>query len=274
MRLIAGPCVLQRDGQQALTIARHLRALSERLGGEVTFKASFDKANRTRADSFRGPGLARGLELLAAIGDATGLPILTDIHEPWQAERAAEVAHTLQIPAFLSRQTDLITAAARTGRALNLKKGQFMAPDDVVWAVDKARRAGATEIAVTERGVSFGYRDLIVDPRSLARLLELGRRHDFEVVFDGTHSVQRPSAEEGRSGGERRYVAPLVRAAAAIGVRRFFLETWLDPDDATASPCDGPNALPLEAIEPLLLVTRRIIRALDPKNHAETTQET
>lgn len=256
LRIIAGPCVLQ-DGQAALEVAAELVRIREDLAVPVTFKASFDKANRTRGRSYRGPGLARGLELLAEVRRASGLPLLTDIHEPGQAEPVAAVVDVLQIPAFLARQTDLIVAAARTGRPVNLKKAQFMAPDDVVWAVEKARDAGCETISVTERGTCFGYHDLVVDPRGLHRLLELGRRHGFEVIFDATHAAQLPSAGEGGlSGGDRRLVPPLARAAAAVGVSSFYFETYPDPDSA---PSDGPNALVLAELRGVVAMQKRLV---------------
>lgn len=255
---IIGPCVLDHDGEVALQIAHHLAALAGRLEVSITFKASFDKANRTRGSSFRGPGLERGLELLAEVHRQTGLPILTDVHECWQAEPAAAVAEVLQIPAFLCRQTDLIAAAAATGRTVNIKKGQFLAPDDVVWPVEKARDAGARQVWVTERGACFGYHDLVVDPEGIATMLDLSRGGAFELVFDATHSVQRPSAGPGVTGGERRRVPALLRAAAAIGVRRFFIETWPDPDDPVRAPSDGPNAVPLAWVETLVTQTNAV----------------
>jgi len=258
VRWIIGPCVLAHDGRVALQIAHHLAALAARLGVPIVFKASFDKANRTRGDSFRGPGLERGLELLAEIHRQTGLPILTDVHEPWQAEPVAAVAHILQVPAFLCRQTDLITAVAATGRVVNIKKGQLLAPEDVVWPVDKARRAGAAEVWITERGTAFGYHNLVVDPEGLAAMLELADAGDFEVVFDATHAVQRPSAQGGVTGGARQRVPALLRAAAAIGVRRFFLETWPDPDDPRDALSDAANAVPLASVEALILQTNAV----------------
>ena len=259
MKLFAGPCVLEQDSASALSIARQLVKLREQ-GVEVTFKGSFDKANRTRLGSFRGPGLVRGLAVLEQVKRETGLEVTTDIHEAGQAESVATVASVIQIPALLSRQTDLITAAAKTGRAVNIKKGQFMSPDDVCWAVEKARQGGAAEVYVTERGVMFGYNNLVVDPRSLVRLLELGRREAFEVIFDGSHSIQTPSANQGCSGGERRMIAPLCRAAVAIGVENLFLETW--PDSPDQAPCDGPIAFELEEIAPLMCELQQIAHVI------------
>ncbi len=243
---IAGPCVLDDDPADALAVARALADLASRQPIRPVFKASFDKANRTRGDSPRGPGLQRGLEVLTAVRDATHLPLLTDIHEAWQADVAAQVVDVLQIPAFLCRQTDLIRAAAATGRVVNIKKGQFLAPDDVPWLVEKARDAGAADVWITERGTSFGYHRLVVDMQGLASLALDAPRLGFRLVFDATHAVQRPSADGGRSGGERRFVPPLLRAAAALGVRAFFTEAWPDPDRA---PSDGPNALRLQDLE-------------------------
>ena len=257
---IVGPCVLEGNGEDALEVADTLAELALELGVTIVFKASFDKANRTRADSFRGPGLDRGLELLSRVHQRSGLPILTDIHEPHQAAPVAEVADILQIPALLCRQTDLIEAAARTNKTLNIKKGQFLAPQDILWPVDKARRAGASEVWICERGTSFGYHNLVVDPEGLALMLELAEDGDFEIVFDATHAVQRPAASEGVTTGNRRFVPPLMRAAAAIGVRRFFVETYPDPERA---PSDAANALPLRWIPELLRVTRDLCLAID-----------
>jgi 2-dehydro-3-deoxyphosphooctonate aldolase (KDO 8-P synthase) len=209
------------------------------------FKASFDKANRTSVGSPRGPGLALGLRVLAAVKRETGLPVTTDFHEPSQAEALAEVVDLLQVPAFLCRQTDMLLAAGRTGRAVNIKKGQFVAPDDMAHAVDKVRSTGNERILLTERGSSFGYHNLVVDFRSLGRMRELG----VPVCFDATHSVQLPGALPGRSGGERRFVAALARAAVAVGVDALFLEVHDDPEHAL---CDGPNQYVLDELPALL----------------------
>jgi 2-dehydro-3-deoxyphosphooctonate aldolase (KDO 8-P synthase) len=243
--LIAGPCVLEDDALN-LAVARALARLSADLGLPVVFKASFDKANRARPDAPRGPGLDEGLLRLARVRAETGLPLLTDIHEPAQAMAAADVADALQVPAFLARQTDLIVAAARTGRAVNLKKGQWMAPEEMAGAVAKARAAGAAEVAVTERGTFFGYGDLVVDMRAFARLRAAC---GCPAAFDGTHSVQRPGQAGGASGGDRDAVAPLVLAAVAAGCDALFLEVHPRPE---AAPSDAATMLPLNRLRPLL----------------------
>ena len=242
--VIAGPCVLEsRD--LALSTAGFLAGVAERLSLDLVFKSSFDKANRTAADSFRGPGLDTGLAWLAEVKRATGLPVLTDIHLPDQAAAVAEVADVLQIPAFLCRQTDLLLAAAKTSAIVNVKKGQFLAPWDMANAVDKLRSAGNPRIWLTERGSSFGYNNLVVDFRSIPILAGLG----CPVVFDATHSVQLPGGQGGRSGGQREFVPTLARAAVAAGAHGVFLEVHPDTD---AALCDGPNSLPLLELEPLL----------------------
>jgi 2-dehydro-3-deoxyphosphooctonate aldolase (KDO 8-P synthase) len=243
--LIAGPCVLEDDALN-LVIARELLRLRDALHVPIIFKASFDKANRSQAGAPRGPGLELGLERLARVKEETGLPVLTDVHECDQADAAARVCDVLQIPAFLSRQTDLVTAVARTGRAMNIKKGQWMAPTELRGPVQKARAAGATALAVTERGTFFGYGDLVVDMRNLARLREAT---SAPVVFDGTHSVQRPGLADGASGGDPQYTSLLVRAACAAGADALFLEVHPNP---RAAPSDGSNMLTLAALEPLL----------------------
>ncbi len=243
--LIAGPCVLEDDALN-LGVGEALARLAGELDLPIVYKASFDKANRSRAEAARGPGLDRGLELLARVRAETGLPVLTDVHEPAQCATVAQVADVLQIPAFLSRQTDLVVAAARTGRPLNIKKGQWMAPEDMAGAVNKARLAGAPGVAVTERGTFFGYGDLIVDMRSFARM---AATTGAPVVFDGTHSVQRPGRAEGASGGDPRFTPPLVRAAVAAGADALFLEVHPHPETA---PSDGSNMLRLQNLKPLL----------------------
>jgi 2-dehydro-3-deoxyphosphooctonate aldolase (KDO 8-P synthase) len=232
--VIAGPCVIESE-ELVLATARVLAAMASRLGLPLVFKSSFDKANRSALASFRGPGLARGLAALAAVKAATGLPLLTDVHEPAQCEPAAEVCDVLQIPAFLCRQTDLVLAAAATGRAVNIKKGQFMAPDDMRKLVDKARAGGNQRVTVTERGSSFGYHDLVVDMRSFAQLHDDG----IAVIYDVTHSLQRPGGGPGNpgspnteSGGDRRYALPLALAAVAAGADGLFLEVHPDPPRA------------------------------------------
>jgi 2-dehydro-3-deoxyphosphooctonate aldolase (KDO 8-P synthase) len=253
--LIAGPCVLEDDPLN-LQVARELLRLRDALPLPIIFKASFDKANRSKAGASRGPGLRTGLERLARVREETGLPILTDVHEPHQAEAAGAVCDALQIPAFLSRQTDLVVAAAATGRAVNLKKGQWMAPTDMRGAVEKARAAGASGVAVTERGTFFGYGDLIVDMRSFVRLRDAT---SAPVIFDGTHSVQRPGQADGASGGNPEYTSLLVRSAVAAGADALFLEVHPRPHQA---PSDGSNMLLLEKLEPLLTEVLRLREAL------------
>ena len=243
--LIAGPCLLQEDALN-LEVGRQLALISSAVGIPVVFKASFDKANRSRGDSPRGPGLTRGLERLHRVKDATGLPILTDVHEVDQAAATAEVADVLQIPAFLCRQTDLLRAAGATGRIVNVKKGQWMAPEDVAGAVEKVRDAGALGVTVTERGTFFGYGDLIVDMRSFRRTRAAC---GVPIIFDGTHSVQRPGLAAGSSGGDPEFISPLVHASVAAGCDGLFLE--VHPHPATA-PSDSTNMLAVSELEPLL----------------------
>ena len=241
--LISGLNVLETlDG--ALECAEAVQAVAELHGLSVVFKASFDKANRSSRLSYRGPGLDEGLRILARVKRETGLPILTDVHEPGQAKLVAEVADCLQIPAFLSRQTDLIAACAATGRAINLKKGQFMAPRDVRHAVEKAHDFGAGNVLVTERGTSFGYNDLIVDMRGLISMREFA-----PVCFDATHSAQYPGAGATASGGDRAAVGPLSRAAVAVGIDALFIEVHSDPESA---PCDGACQLQVGDLDRLL----------------------
>ncbi len=253
--LIAGPCVLEDDDLN-LRVARALVALAAGQGIPVVFKASFDKANRSKLDSPRGPGLAAGLALLRSVGAETGLPLLTDVHEPAQAEAAARVVDVLQIPAFLCRQTDLVVAAGSTGKVVNIKKGQWMAPEEMSAAVEKARVAGASEVVVTERGTIHGYGDLVVDMRSFARARAAT---EAPVVFDGTHSVQRPGLAAGSSGGDPEHIPTLVRAAVAAGCDGLFLETHPDPARA---PSDGSNMLPLDRLPPLIAEVQAIRAAL------------
>ncbi len=244
--LIAGPCVVESDDLN-VRVGAALAELGARLGIGVMYKASYDKANRSRLSAARGPGLAAGLAALETVRAATGLPILTDVHEPAQVAAAAQVADVLQIPAFLCRQTDLLVAAGKAGRAVNVKKGQWMAPEGMRGAVEKVRAGGAPEIAVTERGTFFGYGDLVVDMRSFARLKAACHA---PVIFDATHSVQQPGrGEGGASGGLREFIPPLLYAAAAAGADGFFLETHPDPDHA---PSDGPNMVPLDQLERIL----------------------
>ena len=246
--LIAGPCVIEsRD--LALNVAERVKAITDRLGIHYIFKASFDKANRSSGGSFRGPGVAEGLDVLGEVKAQLGLPVLTDIHESTQAAPVAEVVDVLQIPAFLCRQTDLLLAAAEavrgTDKIINVKKGQFLAPWDMAQVVNKLRGAGVENLWLTERGSSFGYNTLVVDYRSLPQLSELG----CPVIFDATHSVQQPGGQGTTTGGQREFVAPLARAAVAVGVDGLFMEVHPDPDRALS---DGPNMVPLHRLEPLL----------------------
>ncbi|MEJ2470332.1 MAG: 3-deoxy-8-phosphooctulonate synthase [Desulfuromonadales bacterium] len=253
--LIAGPCVLENQ-DHALTLARALREIAARVGVGLVFKASYDKANRTSVTSYRGPGLDQGLAILQAVKDATGLPLLSDVHDVSQVKPAAEVLDILQIPAFLSRQTDLLVAAGESGRIVNIKKGQFQAPWDMQNAIGKVLSTGNEQILLTERGSCFGYNNLVSDMRSLVILRQTG----YPVVFDATHSVQLPGGAGSASSGQREFVAPLSRAAVATGVDALFWEIHEDPARAL---CDGPNSLALETVEPLLeqmLALDKIVR--------------
>lgn len=248
--VIAGPCVIE-SRELTLRIAEHLRGIGGRLPISLVFKASFDKANRTSLDSSRGLGMERGLEILAEVGRETGLPVTTDIHESYQAEPVGQVCELLQIPAFLARQTDLLTAAAATGRAVNVKKGQFMAPWDMRHVLGKLQAAGCRNILLCERGTFFGYGRLVNDMRAIVQMRELGA----PVVFDATHSVQEPGGLGSTTGGNRAMVEPLARAATAIGVDGLFFETHPTPE---TSPSDGPNMIPLDEFERLLSRLLRI----------------
>jgi 2-dehydro-3-deoxyphosphooctonate aldolase (KDO 8-P synthase) len=247
---IVGPCVIESPSH-ALGLAQAIRAVAVRTALPVIFKASYDKANRTSVRSFRGPGLEAGLRTLADIRAATGLPILTDIHEPSHAQPAAAVADVLQIPAFLSRQTDLITAAARTGKAVNLKKGQFLAPKDMRHVIAKVTEAGNHSVLVTERGASFGYNNLVVDMRAFPMLRELG----YPVIFDVTHSLQLPGAGDGVTAGLAEYIEPLAGAGVAAGADGVFMEVHDEPARAKS---DAANALRLDQLESLMLKLKRI----------------
>ncbi len=240
---IAGPCVIESE-EETLEIARRLKTITARYPVAFVFKASFDKANRTSSGAYRGPGLDKGLEILAKVKEECGVLVTTDIHEPYQAPDVAEVVDVIQIPAYLCRQTDLIVAAACTLKPLNIKKAQFMAPDDMQYVADKARAVGNSQIALTERGTCFGYNNLVVDFRALGQMRALG----YPVIFDATHSVQIPS-QGGRSMGRREFVRPLARAAAAYGIDGLFCETHPDPARAKS---DGPNMLPLDEVDALL----------------------
>ncbi len=242
--IFAGPCALE-EYSIALEVAQTVREVAEKHHLTAVFKSSFDKANRTSAKGFRGHGMAKGLEWLAKIKEETGLPIVTDIHLPEQAEPVAEVADVLQIPAFLCRQTDLLEAAAKTKAVVNVKKGQFLAPWDMEQVKNKLQSFGKKEILLTERGASFGYNNLVVDFRSLPIMQKMG----VPVLFDATHSVQIPGGQGTSSGGQREFIAALARAAAAAGVNGVFFETHPDPDRAL---CDGPNSLPLAKFEQMI----------------------
>ncbi|TCK71750.1 2-dehydro-3-deoxyphosphooctonate aldolase (KDO 8-P synthase) [Acidipila rosea] len=241
--LIAGPCVIESEAH-ARRMADAIQRITSDLGVPYVFKASYDKANRTAVSSFRGPGLQEGTAILRRIGEATGLPVLTDVHEPSHCAVAAEGADILQIPAFLCRQTNLLVAAAETGRAINVKKGQFVAPADMRYAVEKITSTGNQRVFLTERGTTFGYNNLVVDMRSLAIMRQMA-----PVVFDGTHSVQTPSAANGVSGGQPEFIPLLARAAVAAGVDGVFLEVHDDPANAKS---DGANALDLKNLRAVL----------------------
>jgi 2-dehydro-3-deoxyphosphooctonate aldolase (KDO 8-P synthase) len=247
--LLAGPCVIESESHPHF-VARRLKGIASRLGLPLVFKASYDKANRSSLGSYRGPGMKRGLEILAEVRARHGVPILTDVHETHQVAPAAEVADVLQIPAFLCRQTDLVLEAARTGRIVNVKKGQFMAPWDMKGVMDKAASTGNRKIMVTERGFSFGYNNLVVDVRSFPALKQLG----FPVVFDVTHSVQRPGGMGDRSGGDAHFIDTLAPAGVAAGIDGLFMEVHENPSRALS---DGPNAYPLGRLPKLL---RRLLR--------------
>ncbi len=248
--LIAGPCVLESE-ESALHVAVTLKEIAVRRGFSYVFKASYDKANRTSVHSYRGPGLKKGLDILARIKTTAGVPVLSDVHAPEDVKAAAEVLDILQIPAFLCRQTDLLIAAARTMKPLNIKKGQFLAPWDMKQVVEKAQSVGNRHLLLTERGTSFGYNNLVVDMRSLVVMRELG----FPVVFDATHSVQLPGGNGVCSGGQREFIPYLCKAAMAVGIDGVFMEVHQDPDQAL---CDGPNSLPLDRVDGLLAQLMRI----------------
>ena len=252
--LIAGPCVIE-SAQHTLDMAAAIAEIARRCAVPVIFKASYDKANRTSRHSFRGPGLEAGLKVLADVKARTRVPVLTDIHDPSHAQAAAAVVDVLQIPAFLSRQTDLLVAAARTGKTVNIKKGQFLAPADMRYAIEKVTAEGNRSLLVTERGVSFGYHDLVVDMRALPMLRELG----YPVVFDVTHSLQLPGAGDGVTGGLAQYIEPLASAGVAAGADAVFLEVHDEPARAKS---DGANALRLDRLEPLIMRLQRVATAI------------
>lgn len=249
--LISGPCVIEGP-EVTLNIAKFLKALAERLAIPVIFKSSYDKANRTSIESYRGPGILEGLEILKEV-KGIGLPVLSDVHQVSEVEKAAEVLDVIQIPAFLSRQTDLIVEAARTQKAVNIKKGQFLSPWDMEHVLMKAASAGNSNLLLTERGTSFGYHNLVVDMRSMSVMKGFG----YPVVFDATHSVQLPGGRGRSSDGQREFVAPLSRAAVAAGADGVFLEIHPHPDSALS---DGPNSLSLDQVEPLVVMLKEIHR--------------
>lgn len=250
--LIAGPCVIESE-ENAMLIAEYVKKIAEHLDLEYYFKASFDKANRTSISSYRGPGIEEGLRILKKIKDTYDLKICTDIHEPWQAEKVAEVADILQIPAFLCRQTDLLVAAAKTGKIINVKKAQFLAPWDMSNVVKKLEESGNNKIMLCERGTTFGYNTLVVDMTGIIEMKKFG----YPVVMDATHSVQKPGGKGNATGGNRENVEPLAKAAIAVGADALFFEVHPDPDNALS---DGPNMVKLDEFEELL---KRVIRVYD-----------
>jgi len=250
--LIAGPCVIE-DEETTSRVATFLKETSEAMDVPVIFKTSYDKANRTSLDSFRGPGVDKGLEIIQRVKEETGLPVLSDVHELAEIEMAAKVLDVIQIPAFMCRQTNLLLSAARTGLPINLKKGQFLSPWEMEPAINKITSTGNRRVFITERGASFGYNNLIVDMRSIAIIKDFG----FPVVFDATHSVQLPGGSGTSSGGQREFVEHLSRAAVAAGANGVFLEVHPHPDSAL---CDGPNSLPLDQVRPLLGMLKKIHR--------------
>lgn len=250
--LIAGSCVIESE-EMVLSIAGQMKEITNELGIPYTFKASFDKANRTSISGFRGPGIDEGLRILQKVKDTYGLPICTDIHEPWQAEKVAEVCDILQIPAFLCRQTDLLVAAAKTGKCINIKKAQFLAPWDMKNCLEKVRQSGNNNVMLCERGSTFGYNTLVVDMTGLRVMKEMG----VPVIFDATHSVQKPGGNGTSTGGNRQYVEYLAKAAIAVGVDGLFMETHPNPDNAKS---DGPNMVPLSEMKELL---KKLIKVYD-----------
>ncbi len=254
LAIIAGPCVIE-DWETTFEIAEFLKALTDKLGMPLIFKASFDKANRTSIQSYRGPGLEKGLEMLARIKSELGVRIISDVHEPRQVDAAAEVLDVLQIPAFLCRQTDFLLAAAKSGKPINVKKGQFLAPWDVSNILEKIRSSGNHNIALTERGTMFGYNNLVVDFRGVPIIQSLG----CPLIFDATHSVQLPGGAGGSSSGQREHAPTLAKAAVAAGADAIFLEVHPNPDKAL---CDGPNSLPLDTLEALFRQLNAIAQAV------------
>ena len=262
--LIAGPCAIESE-KLALDTAVALRDMAARIGITLIYKSSFDKANRSSATSFRGPGIEEGLRILARVREEVGVPVLTDVHEDTPMDEVADVVDVLQTPAFLCRQTNFIERVARAGKPVNIKKGQFLAPEDMVHVVAKARGTGNESIMVCERGASFGYHNLVSDMRGLAIMRATG----CPVVFDATHSVQLPGGQGASSGGQRQFIPVLARAAVAAGVAGLFMETHPDPDNALS---DGPNAWPLGELEPLLATLMALDRAVKAEPFAETSR--
>ena len=250
--LVSGPCVIESE-ENVMYIAEKLKGIAERLDLDLYFKASFDKANMTSISSYRGPGIEEGLRILKKVKETYGLPIATDIHEPWQAEKAAEVADIIQIPAFLCRQTDLLIAAAKTGKKINVKKAQFLAPWDMANVVKKLEDSGNHDIMLCERGTCFGYNTLVVDMTGIVEMKKFG----YPVMMDATHSVQKPGGKGNATGGNRNNVEPLAKAAIAAGADALFFEVHPDPDHALS---DGPNMVPLDDFEEML---ERIIKVYD-----------
>lgn len=255
LSLIAGPCVIESE-EMVMDIAKRVTEICDRLGIDYCFKASFDKANRTSITSYRGPGIEDGLRILNKVKETYGLKVLTDIHEPWQAEKVAKVVDILQIPAFLCRQTDLLIAAASTGKTVNVKKGQFLSPFDLKPLIAKIESTGNRNIMVCERGTSFGYNNLVVDMTGLVEMQKFG----YPVVFDATHSVQKPGGNGTSSGGNREYVEYLAKAAVAVGVDTLFMEVHPNPENALS---DGPNMVPLDELESILSRIVKVYRAVN-----------
>jgi 2-dehydro-3-deoxyphosphooctonate aldolase (KDO 8-P synthase) len=254
--LIAGPCVIESE-EATFRLARQLKTIARKLGFPFIFKASYDKANRTSLHSYRGPGLKEGLEILAAVKERVGVPVLSDVHETAEVLPASQVLDVIQIPAFLCRQTDLIMTAARQGKPVNIKKGQFLSPSEIAPIIQKVAAAKNRRILITERGTTFGYNNLVVDMRSLVSMRKLG----FPVIFDATHSVQLPGAKGQASGGEREFIPPLARAAAAVGIDGLYLEVHPNPKEAR---CDGPNSLRLSEVTALLREIKNITAITTP----------
>lgn len=253
-KLIAGPCVIESE-ESVMLIAKRIKEITDKLEIPFVFKSSFDKANRTSINSFRGPGLEEGLRILNKVKEELGLQVTTDIHEPYQAEKVAEVVDIIQIPAFLCRQTDLLVAAAKTGKVVNVKKAQFLAPWDMKNVIGKLEESGNHNIMLCERGTSFGYNNLVVDMTSLVEMKKFG----YPVVFDATHSVQKPGGKGNCTGGNREYVEYLAKAAIAVGADAIFMEVHPDPDNAKS---DGPNMVKLDDLEEILIKLTKVYRAI------------